>query len=106
MKTAIINSTTAGDQVILPGVVGKRIRVLAYILAISNNNHVQWKSGSTAISGEMHMTGGSSMAIHMGDQWPGGGLPVLMTEPGEALVLNVGGAVTVGGHLTYMESTV
>lgn len=106
MKTAAISTTAAGDTVILTGTPGKRIRVLAYIVAISNNNHIQWKSGATAISGEMHMSGGSSMAIHMGDNWPGGGLPVLITEPGESLVLNVGGAVTVGGHLTYMESTV
>lgn len=106
MKTAKIDATSAGDNVILAGVVGKRIRVLAYILAISNNSYIRWKSGTTPISGEMHMSGGSNMAIHMGDQWPGGGLPVLVTEPGEALVLNVGGAVTVGGHMTYMESVV
>lgn len=106
MKTAKIDLTTAGDQTIVAGIPGKKIRVLAYIVNISNNSYIQWKSGSTAISGQMHMTGGSSIAIHLGDQWPAGGLPVLLTEPGESLILNVGGAVTVGGHITYVETLV
>jgi len=106
MKTAIISTTAPGDSTIIAAISEKRIRVLAYTLSISSNSHIRWKSGATPISGEMHMSGGSSIAIHLGDQWPGGGLPVLVTEPGEALVLNVGGAVTVGGHLTYVESLV
>ncbi|CAB4160647.1 hypothetical protein UFOVP731_8 [uncultured Caudovirales phage] len=103
MKTAIISATLSGDNVILSGTPGKRIRVLAYTVSFSTNNTAQWKSGSTLISGLMHFASGGNIAIHLGDNWPSGGLPVLQTEAGEDLILNLGGAITAGGHLTYVE---
>lgn len=106
MKTAIIDTATSGDNVILTGIPGKRFRVYAYILFSAQNNYFIWKSGSTALSGQMHMSASSSAAIHLGDNWPAGGMPVLQTEVGENLVLYLNGAHNVGGHLTYGEVAV
>jgi len=106
MKTAIIDTATSGDNVILTGIPGKRFRVYGYILFSSQNNYFIWKSGSTALSGQLHMAASSSAAIHLGDNWPAGGMPVLQTEVGENLVLYLNGAHNVGGHLTYGEVAV
>ena len=106
MKTAIIDTATSGDNVILTGIPGKRFRVYAYILFSESQNYFIWKSNSTALSGQMHMSASSSAAIHLGDNWPAGGMPVLQTEVGENLVLYLNGAHNVGGHLTYGEVAV
>ena len=103
MKTAVIDTATIGDNVILAGIPGKRFHVYAYILFSSANNYFIWKSGSTALSGQMHMSASSSAAIHLGDNWPSGGMPVLQTGVGEDLILYLNGAHNVGGHLTYGE---
>lgn len=106
MKMAIVSASTAGDHTIIPAIAGKKIRVLAYIITSHQNNFVVWKSGSTAISGELHMPGGGNLAIHLGDNWPSGGLPVLQTGAGEALVLDLDQSHVIGGHLTYVEVAV
>jgi hypothetical protein len=103
MKTAIISATTGTTEVIA-GVSGKKLRILAYTFSASANAEVTWKSGATAISGVMHIGATGNIAIHLGDNWPSGGLPVLQTEVGESLNLTVGGgSPTIGGHLTYVE---
>lgn len=103
MKTAIIDTTTIGDNVILTGIPGKRFRVYAYILFSESQNYFIWKSGATALSGQMHMPAGGNAAIHLGDNWPSGGMPVLQTGVGEDLVLYLNGAHHAGGHITYGE---
>jgi hypothetical protein len=103
MKTAIIDASTSGNNVILSGIPGKRFRVYAYILFSAQNNYFIWKSGATALSGQLHMSASSSAAIHLGDNWPSGGMPVLQTGVGEDLILYSNGAHIVGGHLTYGE---
>jgi hypothetical protein len=49
------------------------------------------------------MGANGNIAIHLGDNWPSGGLPVLQTADSENLVLtttNTSGII--GGHLTYI----
>lgn len=106
MKTAIIDTTTAGDNVILTGIPGKRFRIYAYILFSESQNYFIWKSGTTPLSGQMHMTAGSNAAIHLGDQWPAGGMPVLQTNIGDDFVIYLNGAHHAGGHITYGEVAV
>lgn len=106
MKTAIIDTATAGDNIIVAGVAGKILRVYGYILFSAQANYMIWKSGSTPISGQMHMSASSSAAMHLGDNWPAGGMPVLSTAAGEGLVLYLNAAHVVGGHITYGEISV
>ena len=62
-----------------------------------------WKSGgSTALSGVMSLITGVPVAMPFGlalDAYP---VPLFQTAAGQALVLNLGGAVQVSGHLTYI----
>ena len=103
MNTAIISTTGNASTVVITGVAGKRIRVLAYTMSSSTAAEAQWFSATTAISGKMHMGSNGNIAIHLGDNWPSGGLPVLQTATGEDLILtttNTSGVL--GGHLTYV----
>jgi hypothetical protein len=52
------------------------------------------------------MSASSSAAIHLGDNWPAGGMPVLQTGVGEDLILYLNGSHVAGGHLTYGEVAV
>lgn len=106
MKTAIISASTAGNTTVIAGIPGKQIRVFSYILTSHLNNFVIWKSGSTAISGEMHMPGGGNISTYLGSNWPSGGLPALQTATGEALIIQLDQSHVVGGHLTYQEISV
>lgn len=103
MLTAAVDTAAAGPTVIVAGKTNRRIRVLAYIVSSGFQNYVIWKSGTTALSGQLHMAAGNSIAIHLGDLWQSGGLPVLQTAPGEDLVLYLDQAHAVGGHITYVE---
>lgn len=105
MKTAIIAASSSGPNVVVTGTAGKRIRVLAYLLTSDNPNFVVWKSGTTDISGQLHMVQGGNIAVHLGESYPGGGLPVLQTNAGEDLVIDLDASQMIGGHLTYCEVT-
>lgn len=101
MQTIKVDVSAAGDTTLIAGVANKKIRVLAYAITSAAQNYIVWKSGSTAISGQMHMAAGNNVVIHMGDLWPSGGLPALECAIGESLVINLDKAQVVGGHITY-----
>jgi hypothetical protein len=72
-------------------------------MSASTAAETQWFSASTAISGKMHMAANGNIAIHLGDNWPSGGLPVLQTTAGEDLILTTTNTTgIIGGHLTYI----
>jgi hypothetical protein len=103
MNTGIISTTGNASNVIVSGVAGRRIKVLAYTVSASTSAEVRWFSGATALSGVMHMGANGHIAIHLGDNWPSGGLPVLQTALGEDLILTTTNtAGIIGGHLTYV----
>ena len=98
-KFAVINAATSGDaNTIVAAVAGKQIRVLSYTLIADAAVTATWKSGTTAISGAMSLpaNGGAAPTCQSG---------VLQTATGEALMMTLGGAVGVRGHLTYVEIT-
>ncbi len=101
MNVIKVTTSTIGDNVVLPGVANKKIRVLAYLITSVAQNHIVWKSGSTAISGNLYIDAYANLVIHMGDLWPAGGLPVLETAIGEGLVISLNAGTAIGGHLTY-----
>lgn len=101
MLTVKVDVNTAGDNTLITGLPNKKIRVLAYAITSASQNFVVWKSGSTAISGQLHMAAGGNVVIHMGDLWPSGGLPALECAIGENLVINLDKSFVIGGHITY-----
>lgn len=89
-------AAASGDQTILSAISGKKIKVLGYVLVSDTGTALRWESGgSTNISGNMTVAanGGVSAAP---TEWGW-----MTTLDGESLVLNVGTASTVGGHVTY-----
>lgn len=97
-KFASIDASASGDNTVVAAVASKKIRVLDYVMISAGTVTARWKSGaSTNKSGPMPLVANSGAA----PPW----CPVgkLETASGEALVLNLSGAVAVGGHLVFIE---
>jgi hypothetical protein len=100
-KYASINAAASGDNTLVALVASKKIRVLSYRLQGAGAVTFQFKSGAGT-----NLTG----AMSTGAAGGGGGAgfsPVghFETAAGAALVLNLGSAVQVSGHLCYVEAT-
>lgn len=103
IKSAPIAVSSSGDNTIVTAVAGKKIRVLGYVLVANAAVNTKWKSGAgTDKTGLLYnaANGGVSAPV-VGDPsevfW-------FETAAGEALVLNLSGAVAVGGHVVYLET--
>jgi hypothetical protein len=102
MPYAVISTATSGDNTIVAAATnGRKIRVQEYLLVPSSAVTVTWKSGSTAISGAMDLAAKAPLEAGVSGQTSTGLDGVLQTAGGEALVLTLGGAVQVSGHIKY-----
>lgn len=98
MANAAVAVSSSGDNSIVsaPGA-GKFIRVDGYVLKVKAAVDVKWKSGSTDLTGVMGLNStdsGIAVSNAVQDGWFDCGI-------NEALVLNLSGAVAVGGHVKY-----
>jgi hypothetical protein len=99
VRYAQIDTTTTGDQTVVAAVSGKRILVCALVLNPAAETDITFKSGST----EVVDFGG----FRGTDEPPGLGLSFnphgyFETAAGQALVMNVNGAVAVRGLVNYI----
>lgn len=98
VKFATIAASSSGANTIVAAVTSKKIRVLNYVLVSNGTVNAKWVSVSTGdISGLSYLvanTGVSSGYAPTGH---------FETTAGEALSLNLSGAVAVGGHISYIE---
>lgn len=101
MPYAAISVSSSGDNTIVAAVTGRRIRVQNYTIIAAGSVSVTWKSGSNAISGAMPLAANGGAAPAAGGPNANGPDGVLETNGGEALILNLSGAVGVYGHLRY-----
>lgn len=102
-KFAAIAAASSGDNTIVAAVTGKRIKVISYVVVAAGAVTAKWKSGAgTDLSGAMSLAanGGVSMAPPGAPTGRRAG-HLLQTASGAALVLNLGGAVSVAGHVSY-----
>lgn len=99
IKHASIAASSSGDNTVVAAVAGKRIRVLSYMLVAAGAVTVRFESGAggTALSGQMSLAanGGAVANFNQGG-W-------FQTAAGSLLNLELGGAVSVAGHLSYIE---
>lgn len=98
-KFAVISCSSSGDNEIVAAVTSKKIRVLQYLITASAAVNAKWQS-STA--------GDKTGLLYMASAGQGaapGFSPVgqFETASGEALQLNLSGAVAVGGWVVYCE---
>lgn len=98
-KFAVISASTSGDNTLVAAVVGKKIRVLSYCLVCAAAVMVRFEAGvaGPALSGQMEFAANSGIAIIFS--------PVghFETSVNTLLNLELSGAVSVAGHLTYVE---
>lgn len=105
MKYAKIDVAGTGNETVITGVAGKKIRVLDYLVTSGSNASVTWKSTSgTAHSGALKIAANGNIVAVGGYPTPAGLFGLFETVAGEGLVLDAN--VACGGHLTYQEINV
>lgn len=99
-KFAAITASASGATTLVAAVASKKIRVLSYVITANGAVNTKFVSHTTTATA----TGLTYIAA------AGGGASVAYspvghfeTEAGEALDINLSGAVAVGGHVTYIE---
>ena len=94
-----IDVAASGDNQIVAADATRKIKVLSYVILADNNVTVQWKSGATPLSGAMSLIANGGVAAPpvapASGHW-------LETAVNQALVLTLGGAIGVRGHLSYI----
>ena len=94
---APVSFSSAGDNIVIAGVAGKRIKVLQYFWVISAVANLIFKSGTTALSGTLEFpSAGSDVQDFI--QLP------INCNIGDAFIINLSTTVTVGGIIWYIQS--
>ncbi len=98
-KYAVINNASSGDNTIVSLVASRKIRVLALFLVATGTVNARFESNAagTALTGQMPLKASSGFVLSFN---PAGWFE---TVAGELLNLELGGAVSVDGSLTYIE---
>lgn len=94
---APINVSSSGDNTVVAGVTSKKIKVLSVVLVAAGAVSVKWRSGTTDLSGAMPLAANSGFVLPSAS-------PVgryFETASGQALNINLSGAVQVSGHISY-----
>jgi len=98
-KYAVIAASSSGNNEIVAAVATKKIRVLGYVLMGAGAVNAKFRSADSADRTGLHYiaaAGGGASASFNPVGW-------FETVAGEALNLNLSGAVAVGGVLVYIE---
>lgn len=98
IKRAKIVASSSGATAIVAAVTSRKIRVLSYDYQVNGAVNVKWQSASTDLTGLYYNAAA-------GDGKVNGFNPLgwFETVAGEALNINLSGAVAVGGVLHYIE---
>lgn len=99
VKYAVIDVATSGDNTLVASVSSKHIRVLSYVIVASAAVTVRFEGGAggTALTGQMQLSANSGVAAPFN---PYGWFETAVTT---LLNLELSGAVSVDGHLSYIE---
>lgn len=100
MATAAIAAASSGDNTLVAAVAGKRIRVHGYELSASGAVNAKFKDGAaTDLTGLIYLAAAGSGAD--ADERTADPDGLFQTTAGNALLLNLSGAVAVGGWVDY-----
>jgi hypothetical protein len=98
-KFAVIDAATSGDNTLVAAVTAKKIRVVSLFLVSAGTVTARFESGAsgTALTGQMNLVANSGFSLPFN--------PVGWFETGSNTLLNLelSGAVSVDGCLTYVE---
>ena len=93
----VISFAASGNNTIIAGIVGKRIKVLQIMFTIASAGNLIFKSGSTALSGTFTFPASGSMVLDY-IQLP------LNCLPDASFIINASTAQIVGGTIWYIQS--
>lgn len=98
-KFAAVAASSSGDNTLIAAVAGKKIRVLSYTLVAAGAVTARFEDGAggTPLSGQM------SFGANGGASVPFSPLGHFETTANTLLNLELGGAVSVAGHVCYVE---
>lgn len=102
-----IDAGLSGDNIIVQAAPGLKIRVLSYVLVAAAAVTVQWQSGITGQNSfRRPLSGAMSLAVNGSLPSPSAGPDgwLFETDAHQDLILNLGGAQNVRGHLTFVYS--
>lgn len=100
---AAIAASSSGANAVVAAASGIKYRVLGFVLSFSGTVNAKWQSGSTDRTGLFYGVANvvvASPALPVADRQT---RPTAQfeTSAGEALTLNLSGAVAVGGYVVY-----
>ena len=98
-KFAKIDAASSGDNTLVSAVTGKKLRVLALFLVSTGTVTTRFESGAsgTALTGQMDLTAQTGFVL------PFNPVGWFETASGSLLNLELSGATSVDGCLTYVE---
>lgn len=99
VKYIKIDASTSGDNTIVAAVTGKKIRVLSLFYMVSGVTTVRFESGAsgTALTGQLEHIAQTGIVLPFNeDGW-------FETAAGSLLNMELSGAVSVDGALSYVE---
>lgn len=99
VKYAVIDAATSGDNTVVAAVTGKQIRVLSCWLVSAGTVTARFESGA----GGTALTGQATLAVNTGFVLPYNQAGWFETAAGSLLNLELSGAVSVDGSLSYVE---
>ena len=98
LQYASVDAASSGDNTLVAAVAGKRIRVLSLFLVASGAVTVAFESSAsgTALTGDMNVGANGNVVMPFNPEgW-------FQTVAGELLNMELGGATSVDGCLTYV----
>lgn len=98
IRFASISVSASGDSQIVALTAAKKVKVLSVALVASGTVSIKWRSNTTDISGALPLVANSGFILPASS--PGQG-HYFETAAGEALNINLSGAVAVNGHISY-----
>jgi len=99
LKYAVIDFASSGDNTLVAAVTSKKIRVVSLFLVSVGTVNVRFESGAsgTALTGQMNLIANTGFVLPFN---PGGWFE---TAAGSLLNMELSGAISVDGSLTYVE---
>lgn len=98
-KFAAIDDATSGNNTLVAAVASKKLRVLSYVLVAAGTVNARFESGAngTALTGQMNLVANTGVSSGFNP------LGHFETAANTLLNLELSAAVSVDGHLTYVE---
>jgi hypothetical protein len=99
VKSARVNADTDGDNTVIAGVAGKKLRIIGYQLTASAAGVVTLKDDAASPVTHAELNAGASVPIPFaGSVW----CPAFDVAAGEGLVINTQAGQDVNGHIAYV----